>query len=272
MDFENAFNRALSYSFCKRKFLLVFSVLSLCGLLAVFFRGLSDNAHSFVVLNLSFLPIFICSGLLMSLGVILIRAYHHEVKSLKLNYKELIASSWEIIIGTTYLSVPFLLLFLVLWMFLGFFFFLREIPAVGPYISVVLSFCPFLLIFFAMILSASNILLLYFMTPLIALKSELKQTALNQLLWLRLRANPLANIRGLVLSLTPMVVLLFFLLISAYLTGVEFFLLDTTAHVVMQWFFIMLPFSALMTPAVIFFFNFAAEAHVLHQKERRLRT
>ncbi|MES2123025.1 MAG: hypothetical protein V4492_09700, partial [Chlamydiota bacterium] len=44
----------------------------------------------------------------------------------------------------------------------------------------------------------------------------------------------------------------------------------TVARIValsLQWFFIMLPFSALLTPALIFFFNFAAESHVLMLKK-----
>jgi hypothetical protein len=37
---------------------------------------------------------------------------------------------------------------------------------------------------------------------------------------------------------------------------------DDSLHIVLQWFFIMLPFTALLSPAVVFFFNFATEAHV----------
>ena len=45
------------------------------------------------------------------------------------------------------------------------------------------------------------------------------------------------------------------LTISAFLTGSTYLDVDRTAEVVLQWFFIMLPFTALLDPAMIFFFN-----------------
>jgi hypothetical protein len=88
MDFQTfsfIFNRALAFTFSKKKLLFVFCVLALSGLLVVFFRGLALHAGQWVKLSLTFLPIFICTGILLSTGILLIRIYHDEVKKRDVN-------------------------------------------------------------------------------------------------------------------------------------------------------------------------------------------
>src|SRR5262245_29112925 len=105
-DIQLMFNRALAYSFNKKKLLLAFTVLALCGLLVVFFRGLSINAGEWVLLSLTFLPFFLCAGVLLSMGIILIRVYHNEIKERPVDYAEMIGKSWEVVIGASYFSIP----------------------------------------------------------------------------------------------------------------------------------------------------------------------
>jgi hypothetical protein len=56
-------------------------------------------------------------------------------------------------------------------------------------------------------------------------------------------------------------------MLAAVLTGSLCLDCQNSLQTVLKWFFIMLPFTAFLTPAVIFFFNFAAESHVLMQKQ-----
>src|SRR5437588_5182699 len=104
MDFNSIgyiFNRALALSFSKKKMLTVFCILALTGVLIVFFRGLSLHAGEWVQLSLTFLPIFICTGIFLSTGIFLIRVYHDEVKNRGENYKDILVNSWEMMIGAS---------------------------------------------------------------------------------------------------------------------------------------------------------------------------
>ncbi len=44
---------------------------------------------------------------------------------------------------------------------------------------------------------------------------------------------------------------------------------DKPVYSVVQSFFVMIPFTALLSPAVVFFFNFAAESHVLMKQQEK---
>jgi hypothetical protein len=269
MDFQNLsfiFNRSLSLTFSKRKLLFVFCALALSGILVVFFRGLAVEAGHWIQLSLTFLPIFVCTGVLLSTGILLIRVYHDEVKKREVNYREILARSWDIVIGSSYFAIPIILSYLLLWMLLGIFVLLEEIPAVGEFFSVILSFAPFLINLGTLILCILSLGLLFFIAPLIAFKG-LERGAVFQLTMKRLEYDPFANLVLLFISLVPLVLVATLLTLAASLTGSVCVECQTPLHTVLKWFFIMLPFTAFLTPAVIFFFNFAAEAHVLMQRQ-----
>src|SRR5208337_2873553 len=109
----------LAFTFSKKKFLFVFSLLVLSGLLVVFFRGLALHAGQWVQLSLTFLPIFICSGILLSMGILLIRMYHDEVKQRDVNFWNTLSRSWEVVIGASYFALPIIFSYLLLWMLMG---------------------------------------------------------------------------------------------------------------------------------------------------------
>lgn len=267
-DIQFIFNRAMTSTFERSKWLLTFIVLALCGLLVVFCRGLAAQANTWVAMSLTFLPLFLCSGVLLSLGVVLIRGYHDEVKKLEVNYKKILLSSWETLLGASYFTVPVILLYLMLWMLLGVFMLLQNIPAIGDFVSVILAFAPFLLNFATLLLCIFVIGTLFFITPVIALKG-LSRSLVSQVLMRRLQGDVFSNMVLFIVGIIPLLFYVGLLLGSALLTGNICAVCDDTLHTVLQWFFIMLPFTALLAPAVIFFFNFAAESHVLMQKKLR---
>lgn len=264
-DFSFIFNRALAFTFSKKKFLCVFCILALSGLLTVFFRGLALHANQWVQLSLTFLPIFLCTGILLSMGILLIRIYHDEIKQKELNYRNIIAHSWEIAIGSTYFAVPLILSYLLLWMLLGIFVLLGEVPFVGEFFSVVLSFAPFIINLGTLVLCLLSLALLFFLAPLIAFKG-LEKKAIFQMAIKRLESDFFSNLVLMAISLIPVVLVLILLILAATLTDNICLDCHTPTQTTLKWFFMMIPFTAFLTPTVIFFFNYSAEAHVFMRK------
>jgi hypothetical protein len=258
---ERSFSRAALHSFAKGKMLLTFPVLVLCGILVVFCKAASFNASPWVSMSLAFLPILLSSGILLALGVLLIRMHIHEVKGLHLSFRRLIAGSVDLIMGTSYLSIPPLLAYLFLWMALGFFFLLGEIPGIGSFFSVVFAFGPFLLIFGSLLLCLFNLSLLFFVAPAAAFQPH-KRTSLAKRVLAQFQGSLLSSIALFLLALVPIALVVGLLSLSALLTNLHA-APEQSLSVALQWFFIMLPFAAVLTPAVVFFFNFAAESYQL---------
>lgn len=266
-DIQNAFNRSLNRTFEKNKWLVTFLVLALCGLLVVFSRALGENANVWMGLSLTFFPIFLCSGLLLALGVILIRGYHDEITKGDVQYWKILTNSWETVIGAAYFAIPFLLVYLMLWMLLGIFILLRSIPAVGEFFGVILSFAPFLLNFATLLLCVAVIAMLFFVAPILALKG-LNRPLVTELLVRRFQTDLFSNLLFFGFALLPLALYFGLLLASAFLTGSFCVTCENPIATILEWFFMMIPFAALLAPALIFFFNFAAEAFVLFQKKR----
>jgi hypothetical protein len=168
-------------------------------------------------------------------------------------------------IGASYLSIPLVLGYLLLWMMLGVFVLLQAIPGLGEFFGVILSFAPFLLNLGTLILCVLTFAMLFFVTPVIALKG-LNHVGLSQMLVKRLKGDPFSNLLLGLMAVLPLILFAGLLMLAAYLTGALCYTCVSPLHHVLQWFFIMIPFACLLSPAVIFFFNFAAEAHAWMQK------
>lgn len=265
-DLQFAFNRAIEYTLDIKKCLFTFIVLALCGLLVVFFRGIAFYATGWFLMSLTFFPIFLCSGVLLSTGILLIRIYHDQIKKKAVNYRELLLNSWELIIGASYFSIPLILCYLVLWVFLGVFILLAQIPSAGEFFAVILSFAPFLLNFGSLLLCLCSFMLLFYVAPIIALKG-LDRVKITQTLMKKFAEDPFANLLFGVTGILPTAIVLGLLVGAVMLTGTVCPQCNSTLGMVLQWFFTMIPFTALLSPAAVFFFNFAAEAHVFIMKE-----
>ena len=270
-ELEKGFNRAFSLSFSRKKLALAFPVLAACGVLVVFCRALAYEANGWVEMSLLFLPIFISSGILLALGVLLIRIHHHEAKQLTLNFKELLYTSMDLILGASYLSILPTLAYLCLWIFMGIFLLLQMIPVAGDFFSVVFSFGPFLLIFGSILLCLLNLALLFFIAPAIALHS-LKTIPLAKRVFEELKKKMLSSILLFLIGFLPLGFIGFLLSRAAELTNVHFLIADHSLSVALEWFFIMLPFCAILTPFIVFFFNFSAESYQLLQESRQQQT
>lgn len=269
-DIRFIFNRAVGLTFSTKKLLSIFCVLLLCGILVVFFRGLALHAGQWIAMSLTFLPIFLCAGVLLSTGIVLQRAYHDEVKQKKVSYRAILAKSWEMVIAASYFTIPIILGYLLLWMLLGIFFLLKGIPMIGEFFGVVLSFAPFVLNLGMLLLCLLSIGLLFFMTPVMALKGANGIQAL-QIVSNRIQQDVFSNLLLISIAAIPLAFLAGLLALTASLTGAICYFCDNPLHIVLQWFFMMIPFVAVLTPPVIFFFNFAAESHVLLFKKENVK-
>ena len=271
MTFEEIqliFNRALFNTFQRAKLLLTFVVLAMCGVLVVFFKGVSVQAGQWLAQSLTFLPIFMCAGVLFSLGILLIRIYHDEVKGRSVSYRRILLRSWEVVIGSSYVSVPIILCYLLVWMLLGIFALLSEIPTVGPFFHAILAFAPFLLNLSCLVLILLNFALLFYVAPILALKG-FNRLHISRTLTKRFRKDVFANGFLLFIALLPLIILLAVLSLAAWMTGSLCVGCTSVTETVLLWFFVMIPFTAILAPAVVFFFNFAAESHVLIMNQVR---
>lgn len=268
-EIENIFNRSFRYALTRKKFLCLFPVLVVCGLLIVFCRALSYNANQWLSMSLAFLPVFLCSGLLLSAGVILTRLYFHEIKGNEVNYRNLINQSVQLLIGISYLTLPLMLTYLLLWTLMGVFHLLMEIPAVGHYIGVLFAFAPFLLVFGSLILSLICLLSLFYITPEVALKNGVN-LKLAEDVYNRIKQSFLSNIILFLIGMGPLLIAVGLLMASAMMTGLNYHESGDALSMTLKWFFVMVPFCLLLTPAVQFFFNFATESYGLMHKKLSL--
>lgn len=263
-DLEKIFIRSFLLSCSRSKIQLAFPGLLLCGVFLVFCRAIAFEASEWISFSLSFLPILLSAGLLLSLGALLIRLHIREVKRLSIDLKELFVDSADLWIGTSYLSIPPVLAYLCLWIVMGLFLLFQKIPGLGSFFSVILAFGPFLLLLASLLLCVASVFLLFFVAPAIATQS-LKRTALLKQVGILFCQRPLTNLALFLLALFPVAVWSGLLVGAAHLTGKYYLIGEHSLSVGLEWFFIMLPFCALLTPALIFFFNFAAESYQLLQ-------
>lgn len=265
-EVEYIFNRALKFTFSKRKLLLTAAVLIFCGLIIVCFRTLGNRANDWFSISMTFLPIFFNAAILLAGGIILARVYHHEVKGLPVSYQKILSDSKDLMVEVAYLAVPMILVYLLLWTLLGIFYLLKEIPGIGDALGVILSFGPFLLLLGSFVLSLISVLVLFVVTPLVSFRSS-AQLEMLQMAWKRLTFSPFSNIVLMLIGLFPLSLVAILMTIAAFVTGKSYVAAENPVAIGMEWFFIVLPFSALLAPAVIFFFNFSAEVHVLLLKK-----
>ena len=267
-EIEFIFNRALEFTFSRKKLCFTTAVLVFCGMLIVLCRTLAALTGKYLALSLAILPIFVSTAVFLFLGILLIRIYHHEVKKIPINYMRTLSSAKQLMSQVVFLSIPLVLAYLALWTMLGIFYLLKGIPVLGNVLGVVFSFGPFLLLFCFSILCILSVLMLFFLSPCIALQSQDELHAI-QTVYKRVKYNAFSNIILLFLGMIPLLFSVGLMVFAATLTGKSYFAAQKAIEVGLQWFFIMLPFSLLLAPSIIFFFNFSAECHALMLKRMR---
>ncbi len=267
-DLELLFNRALRFAFSRKKLLFMAPILISCGILVVLCKAMAINASNWARTSLYFLPLFFCSVIVASSGIVLVRVYHDEVKGLPVAYRNTIKGSIELMVQVAYLWMPLILSYILLWTMLGLFYLFRELPFIGELLGVVLSFGPFLLLLGSFALGVIAVKMLFYLAPIVALRSTAHLQVLEDVLK-RFIANPFTNCALFLMALFPFTLVSLLMTFAAIMTENNYMGFDSKATGGVNLFFIMLPFSLLLSPAVIFFFNFAAESYVWLQKKIR---
>jgi MFS family permease len=265
-DLTEMTKRAAAFTLQKKKLAFTSIVLFFSGLILLFGMAVGISLGPWLSMSLFFIPLFITLGALMGLGVLLIRSYHDEVKQKDSSIKSILLNSWAQMLGAIALFVPIVLGYLCLWVLMGLFLLCSEIPIIGPVFAVLFAFIPFIMnvVVLAVILFA--VYLLFSLTPTFALTNFWQDSQFVELVQKAVkRTSSLAIL--FVLGLVPFL-FSFGLLLVASLMTMSFIAQDESQlQLVLQWFFIMLPFVLLLTPSVVFFFNMATEAHIYLQKK-----
>ncbi|MCH9609948.1 MAG: hypothetical protein S4CHLAM81_12460 [Chlamydiales bacterium] len=244
--FAKLFNRALTQSVNKKSCFLLFAALLCVSFLFVFFRAMQQP---WLGSSLLFIPLFLGMALLLAIQIPLTKLYLKPDRSLK----ELFGSSVDQMLKTSYLVIPLLLLYLLVWFLTAIFALLTAIPVLGPFLNVVLIFAPFLLNVMSLLLGVATLVLSFFVCPRLALGEKLDRHVVQKYL--------LANsFRSLLFFFTATAVL--YIAYKLLMTAAQMTVLDQTKGLsnLLQSLFLAIPFVALLVPAVSFFFNFAAES------------
>jgi hypothetical protein len=264
-DIDRMFHRSFVFSFSKKKFFFTFPIVAFCGIFISLFRSLSEGAGGYARLSLSFFPVFVVTTLLFAAGVVLVRCYYKEVKNSPFSLRKLAKSSWNLMVSSLYLIAPIPLAYVSLWTVVGLFYLLKEIPFLGFFIGLLLSFVPFLLVLSFIILAGMNIGALFWITPSVALRSECNfDLVISRLQAVRKRIS--IHIVLLILALLPVAAILGLLFLAGTVSGSVYVVGSCALSKFAQMSVTSLAFSALCVPVVIFFFNFSAEAYALTAK------
>ncbi len=259
---EDAFDRAVTLLWDGTQLAITFLVLSFCGLLTVFFRAVSGGAVAWVHLAASCLPFFLCSGLLLAMGVLAIRAYLFRHHHHRIDYRTLIQESSEFLLGASFFSIPMVVTYLSLWLLVGVFVLLTEIPFLGPFLGSLFSFAPFFLNFGILSLCGIYLLALFFLAPIMALHGMSRMTVARVFIE-RVRRRFFVNTFLLIMSFLPLVIVSLLLFLASYfMTFIYTFPANLLFQVVTE-FILMVPYAMALTPPILFFFHFSSEAHAL---------
>ena len=262
-DIEFSFNRALRLSFSIKKLLFVFVVLWCCGFGLLLCRSFGLQTQDWLMLNWNFLPFFAIAILGLSLGVLLVRLYNDEIKERKMDYRKTFSLSKRVMVEIAYLGMPLIIGYLILWTILGLFYLIKELPKVGWALGVFLSFGPFLLFLSMVCLFVLFLILFFFLTPIVALRDCLPKE------WIKCMLSRMSHF-----LLTNFILFIFSVISVGCFLGLLVFSLDMTHAFYLSsanpldLVLIMLPVSVLLAPGVVFFFQFAAESHILMIQKR----
>ncbi|MCF7852694.1 MAG: hypothetical protein K9M07_05600 [Simkaniaceae bacterium] len=264
-DIELIFSRAWQKALQKKKCLFLFGFLLLCGIFVVMCHTLGAMSGIWVKLIMYFLPGFLVSGILLALGVFFARIYYNEVKGVEFSYREVLSKSFRLLINVTQVSLPFVMSYLIIWMLMGIFYLLREIPYIGESIGLILSFAPFVLALSSLFLAVLCLFTLFFATPYIAFKqfddSHFIPSSLHFF-----KAHVFSHLLLFLIGVLPLIFTLLLLIASASIAQAGLIEIKSPIKSGMQWFFMMIPFTAALTPIVLFFFNFSVESFYLIKK------
>ncbi|MEM8628805.1 MAG: hypothetical protein AAGF04_01850 [Chlamydiota bacterium] len=268
-DLENAFNRSMHFAFCRSKILFTFPFLLLCAAIFAFCRAICLHADPWIALSMLFAPFLLSSGVFLSLGILLMRMYYHDVKRLPYTIRKMLTLSFDVLVASAYFSVPLFLGYVFLSMVLGIFMALRLLPYLGAEMGALFAFGPFFLILSSLLLCLGNFIFLFWGTPIFALHTG-KQKERGLLVLRAFSQKTFRLLAFFFIGSLPIFLVGLLLGGAAQLTSLSYLRDLDGIWLVVSWFLISLPVAWILSPFVIFFFHFAAESHQLITRQTEL--
>lgn len=263
---EKSFNKALQTAVSKKKFYFTAPCVVLCGVFFVFCQTIALTCGPWMQLFLMFFPFFLAFGVLLVVGVVLSKSYASEIQNKEHSFKKIVYQSYQMLLNISYLALPFIIAYMCLWIVLGVFFLLKSIPILGNIIGPLLAFIPFLIMLIVILLVLSCLFFLFFATPSAALKTGLKMELFKSTI-AKLKKSFFSDFISLCAGLLPFAVSFLLLNFAKLLVSRTFLLPKSEVVFAFESFFVMIPFCILITPSVVFFFNFSAECFLLDDQE-----
>ncbi len=264
-DVETMLWRSWRYSLSIKKFIIVSLFLLVVLTIFVFCQALSMNTGPWMKVSLFFLPFFISSGFTLSLSIFLNRVYWKEIHGKSVDYKRLITKSWELFLASSFVSLPLFLMYLILWVLLGVFYLIKEIPFFGGVIGSLLSFGPFFVIFLCLVLAIFTIVMLFVIPPSLALEKKDKH------FWSKLKTRVISLFPSyamlFILGILPLIITSILVLSAFFLTSYLYFTEVSQIIRIFQWMILEIPIAAALSLPFIFFINFALETHLHNVKK-----
>ncbi len=232
-------------------------LLIVAGLLYLLFESVAGFAPYWLGLPLKFVPLFVGIGFILAAGTLLVRLYIKELEDEAFTFMHVVWESLSLVVKAACLSFPLLLAFGLFWVVLAVLMLLRAIPYFGNALGVVLAFLAFALNFGTVLLFIAAFLAFFFVVPSLALTEKLEFPSILK----PLKENLFLSLLLLAVACVPVWVVWKIVGLAAVLTLQVFAFGDSAIEVLLQSFFMLLPITALLTPAVTFFFNFAYESY-----------
>jgi hypothetical protein len=269
MDLKNldiCFNRAIKLSFLKKKLLLTFFSLIICLFLFIFCFYLSKVIF-FSKFFFIFLPYFLSFFILFILGIFLTEEYICDVKKIKKSFLKSLKEILNPINKSILISFSFVLVYLILFIIFSIFIFLNNIPHIGNIIGSFLTFIPFLIVMLVILLLLINVIVLFVVTPMIT-AANIKTFKIKDF-FKSFQKNVFLNLLLFLIAITPFLFISFLLKISVNIINMSYLLNEGYISYFIKNFIFIILAAIFLTPAIIFFFNFAMEGYNLIKKEEK---
>lgn len=258
---EKAVNRALLSLWDTYKIALTAAILFAGAALTAFFSTFSTFASSLMQKTLFLIPCFLTLGLLLSLGSFLCKIYFEEIRRNKVHLIPTFKTIWVRLLSASYFSVPFLAAFSILWVSIGLFELLTLIPYIGPFLSTLFAFIPFIINFSFYLMIAVGLFALFLLAPFLAISSEVDRVLLARVLNHFLQ-NPFRNVLNFVIALLPS----FLLGLLGFLSLRLCIFCTSDMHpllVLVQNLSYAIPLTLVFLFPTIFFFQYAFESYLM---------
>lgn len=258
MDFQDialAVKRSWSHVFSKKKFLFVFLVVIVCEMWRSVGFWLLNSLQGWTSFHLPFFSFFFYISCLQCAGIILTHFYHHEMH---FKEKPFFIDLKSTLFKLSLVAIPMGVVYCVIWVALSLFFLLKAIPIIGFVFKSLFAFIPFLLLVLLIALAFVHILIVFYGTPLLG-ANVFPQFKLLKMIWNQFKRQAAHIIFLVLIGLVPFI--LVFTVLSSALSLTH--TLMSSGSIFLSFFqelLIKIPCALCLTPAVIFFFNFAVES------------